>query len=226
MLALAAALPAVPIWAKLKKGAAEEAHCDVDLECGAPEGHSYFDGVPGSPGVGADGWATAERISKPKKVWAHHHQKPKTDDSPELPGDNIYRSPPLGYPPNTGNHDFVAGDRQPGAYNSPPRRCVSPNCPATIVKVKVGDIVNDQLKPTGTCSYSHCCCKKPGALDESGRAAWVDQIAAKLREASKAVNGLLPSDPWSLVRVDHSATSCEGGACPRLRLREGARLSE
>ncbi len=41
-----------------------------------------------------------------------------------------------------------------------------------------------------------------------------------------AVNGLLPSDPWSLVRVDHSATSCEGGACPRLRLREGARLSE
>ena len=26
-----------------------------------------------------------------------------------------------------------------------------------------------------------------------------------------AVNGLLPSDPWSLVRVDHSATSCEGG---------------
>ena len=68
--------------------------------------------------------------------------------------------------------------------------------------------------------------RKPGALDASGRAAWVDQIAAKLREASKAVNGLLPSDPWSLVRVDHSATSCEGGACPRLRLREGARLSE
>ena len=94
MLALAAALPAVPIWAKLKKGAAEEAHCDVDLECGAPEGHSYFDGVPGSPGVSADGWATAERISKPKKVWAHLHQKPKTDDSPELPGDNIISALP------------------------------------------------------------------------------------------------------------------------------------
>jgi len=217
MLALAAALPAVPIWAKLKKGAAEEAHCDVDLECGAPEGHSYFDGVPGLPGVRADGWATAERISNPKKVWAHHHQKPKTEDSPELPGDNIYRSPPLGYPPNTGNHDFVAGDRQPGAYNSPPRRCVSPNCPAK------GPNLEDA---TGTCSYSHCCCKKPGALDASGRAEWVDQIAAKLREASMAVNGLLPSDPWSLVRVDHSATSCEGGACPRLRRREGARLSE
>ena len=219
MLALAAALPAVPIWAKLKKGAAEEAHCDVDLECGAPEGHPDVGGVPGSPGVDADGWATAERIYRPK-------MNEDGVDLGGLPGDNIYLSPPLGHPPNVGNHVFEAGDRQPGAYNSPPRRCVSPNCPATIVKVKVGDIVNDQLKPTGTCSYSHCCCKKPGALDESGRAAWVDQIAAKLREASMAVNGLLPSDPWSLVRVDHSATSCEGGACPRLRLREGARLSE
>ena len=209
MLALAAALPAVPIWAKLKKGAAEEAHCDVDLECGAPEGHPDVGGVPGSPGVRADGWATAERIYRP-------NMKDGVDVG-GLPGDDIYRSPPLGYPPNVGNHVFQAGDRQPGAYNSPPRRCVSPNCPAK------GPNLEDA---TGTCSYSHCCCKKPGALDASGRAEWVDQIAAKLREASMAVNGLLPSDPWSLVRVDHSATSCEGGACPRLRLREGARLSE
>ena len=219
MLALAVALPAVPIWARLKKGAAEEAHCDVDLECGAPEGHPYDGGVPGSPGVGADGWATAERIYRPK-------MNEDGVDVGGLPGDDIYRSPPLGHPPNVGNHVFEAGDRQPGAYNSPPRRCVSPNCPATIVKVKVGTTVDDKLKPTGTCSYSHSCSKKPGALHDSGRAAWVDQIAAKLREASKAVNGLLPSDPWSLVRVDHSATSCEGGACPRLRRREGARLSE
>ena len=208
MLALAAALPTVPIWAKLKKGAAEEAHCDVDLECGAPEGHPDVGGVPGSPGVDADGWATAERIYRPK-------MNEDGVDLGGLPGDNIYLSPPLGHPPNVGNHVFEKGDRQPGAYNSPPRRCVSPNCPA-----------KSATEATGTCSYSHCCCKKPGALDESGRAAWVDQIAAKLREASKAVNGLLPSDPWSLVRVDHSATSCEGGACPRLRLREGARLSE
>ena len=219
MLALAAALPAVPIWAKLKKdAAATTAHCDVDLECGAPEGHPDVGGVPGSPGVGADGWATAERIYRPRMIAGK--------DEGGLPGDDIYRSPPLGHPPNAGDgpnaksasHANVpkeGADRQPGAYNSPPRRCVSPNCPA-----------KDAKTPTGTCSYSHCCCKKPGALDESGRAAWVDQIAAKLREASKAVNGLLPSDPWSLVRVDHSATSCEGGACPRLRLREGARLSE
>ena len=193
LLALAAlSLPAkkAPIWERLKHGMNAHQHCDPDPECGGPAGDEALEplGVPGSPGLGARGWATAERY-------------------------DMYRSPPLAFAPFEGDGPSSKSPTpaagipskkeapNPGLYNSAPRYCASPNCPG---------------KPDsslGRCSYSHCCCATVPKYEGEARRNWIEQVALKLREAANAMQPLMPSD----VHVDHTATACEGGDCPLLR---------